>query len=497
MKSYHRLETIFKKIFNIDNANSILGWDKAVMMPKGSIEVRAEQMATLEAMSHGLVASEEVAGLINKVKVKVKELDPWQKSNFNQMIRIRKHAIAVPGDLLQAFSKTCSQTEMIWREARQNDDFKIFQPHFEEVLKLVQEIAQIKGESLGVSPYEALVDQYDPGTKVVDIDLVFDDLAKFLPEFIDQVIAHQSTKLVKIPESVLAMAVDKQNQIGITVMKALGFDFNQGRLDISTHPFCGGSIGDTRITTRYDQKNFISSLMGVVHETGHALYQQNLPKKWVGQPVGSHLGMAMHESQSLSIEMQICRTKAFLQYIIPLVKDEGSADLTVDNLYKVLNKVSPSLIRVDADEVTYPAHVIMRYRLEKAMVNSELQIRDLPGAWNDEMFKLLGIRPNHYKDGCLQDIHWPSGTFGYFPSYSLGAIMAAQFIGALRAAIPQINDEIAVGNFKNVVGWLSSNIHNHGSRYLRDEVLRKATGKSLDVQSYKKYLSNKFIDNFH
>jgi carboxypeptidase Taq len=497
MKNYHKLELIFKRIRNINNANSILNWDTAVMMPKGSINARAEQIATLESIVHDLMTSQEVKELI--AKVDTKELDDWQKANFEHMIRIRKHTIAVPNDLMQAFSKACNETEMVWRDARKNDDFKIFQPYFENILKLTREVAKAKGESLGCSPYEALVDWYDPGTKTSEIDAVFDNLAQFLPKFIDRVINHQASKLPKIAADALHLAADKQNNLGLTCMRALGFNFNKGRLDVSVHPFCGGLPDDIRITTRYDEKNFISSLMGVVHETGHALYEQNLPHKWIDQPVGAALGMATHESQSLSIEMQVCRSKEFLQYILPLViKEKGNnhPDLTVENLYKFLNTVKPSLIRVDADEVTYPAHVIMRYRLEKAMISSELEVKDLPDAWNEEIFKLLGVKPNNYKDGCLQDIHWPSGGFGYFPSYSLGAIMAAQWVGALRKDLHNMKGEVAKGNFKDVVHWLNKNIHNNGSRYSRNELLIKATGKPLDVEGYKEYLEDKFINSF-
>jgi carboxypeptidase Taq len=279
-------------------------------------------------------------------------------------------------------------------------------------------------------------------------------------------------------------------------MEALGFDFNHGRLDISLHPFCGGTPDDVRITTRYDETDFTSSLMGVLHETGHALYERGLPKPWRGQPVGEALGMSIHESQSLLVEMQVCRSQQFLEYAAPLMKaafhGDGAA-WDVDNLHRLYTRIEPGFIRVDADEVTYPAHVIVRYKLERALIEGDMEIADLPGAWNEGMEKMLGLTPPSDREGCLQDLHWFDGAWGYFPTYTLGAMTAAQLFEAAKKAVPEIQPGIAEGDFKPLFRWLKSNVHGQGSRLTAKELLIEATGKPLDPAVFKSHLKARYL----
>jgi carboxypeptidase Taq len=279
-------------------------------------------------------------------------------------------------------------------------------------------------------------------------------------------------------------------------MQAVGFDFNHGRLDTSLHPFCGGVPDDVRITTRYDEDDFMTALMGVLHETGHALYERGLPSDWRLQPVGEARGMALHESQSLLIEMQACRGAEFIGFMAPLAREafggEGPA-WEVDNLVRVYNRVEPGFIRVDADEVTYPAHVILRYRLEKRLIAGEMELDDLPAAWNAGMEELLGVVPPDDRLGCLQDIHWYDGAWGYFPTYTLGAIAAAQLFAAAKDAVPDISGAIAKGDFTPLMGWLGENVHALGSSRSGDELLERATGRPLDPAVFKAHLSARYL----
>jgi carboxypeptidase Taq len=280
-------------------------------------------------------------------------------------------------------------------------------------------------------------------------------------------------------------------------MRAIGFDFERGRLDISHHPFCGGSAGDIRITTRYDEADFTSSLMGVLHETGHAMYEAGLPEAWRYQPVGGALGMAIHESQSLLIEMQVCRSRPFLAYAGPLMRQafDGSGPAwELENLYRLYTRVEPGFIRVDADEVTYPAHIILRYRLERALIAGDLALADLPAAWNDGMKELLGIVPPDDRLGCLQDIHWPSGEFGYFPTYTMGAIAAAQIYAAARRANPALEESISSGDFAPLMGWLRTHVHSQGSRQVADDLLTAATGEPLNPALFEAHLRERYLD---
>jgi len=279
-------------------------------------------------------------------------------------------------------------------------------------------------------------------------------------------------------------------------MEALGFDFSRGRLDVSLHPFCGGTSDDVRITTRYEEDDFTSALMGVLHETGHALYELGLPKDWRYQPVGAAMGMSFHESQSLLIEMQACRSFEFLEYAEPLIKDTFQGvgpEWEIDNLYRLYTHVEKDFIRVDADEVTYPAHVILRYRLEKALVIGDLDPAELPGAWNEGIEQLLGITPENDRLGCLQDIHWYDGAIGYFPTYTLGAMTAAQLYDAALRANSDIPSQIAQGNFNPLLTWLRDNIHSQGSRWSGDELLTHATGEPLNADIFKRHLRKRYL----
>jgi carboxypeptidase Taq len=405
------------------------------------------------------------------------------------------HTTALPADLVEALSRARNRCEMIWRQARPKGDFAAVLPSMQALLDLVRESAAAKSEPMGCAPYDALLDEYEPGGTAARIDVVFDQLAAFLPDFLGRVLERQAAAPQPLaPQGPFPIAA--QEALARRLMAVVGFDFDHGRLDTSLHPFCGGVPDDVRITTRYDVDDFAKSLMGVLHETGHALYERGLPAAWRTQPVGAARGMAAHESQSLLMEMQACRSPEFVGYLAPLARAAFGGDgaaWTADNLKRMYNRVSPGFIRVDADEVTYPAHVILRYRLEKQIIAGDLALADLPGAWNEGMRTLLGITPPDDGRGCLQDIHWYDGAWGYFPTYTLGAIAAAQLFAAAKAAVPEIPAAIGRGDFAPLVGWLRQNVHAWGSFHSTDDLLQQATGRPLDPQAFEAHLTARYL----
>lgn len=491
--AYGRLEQRFARIAAINEAAGMLHWDMAAVMPEGGHASRAEQLATLSVIGHELLTATETGDLL--AAVDEEGMDSWQRANHREMRRIHTHATALSPELVEAMSRAGAACEKAWREARPKGDFALVMPCLQTVLDLTRESAAATGEAMGLPPYEALMDRFEPGARTADITPVFDAYAAFLPDFLGEVLERQRREGSPVaPQG--GFSIESQKALGEKLMAAIGFDFRHGRLDTSLHPFCGGTPDDVRITTRYSEDQFTDALMGIIHETGHALYERGLPKQWRRQPVGEARGMAIHESQSLIIEMQAGRSPEFCRYLAPLLNAAypgNEAAFDPANLVRLYTRVEPGFIRVSADEVTYPAHVILRYRLEQALVAGDLTLPELPAAWNAGMRQLLGLTVVNDRDGCLQDIHWFDGMFGYFPCYSLGAMAAAQFFEAARKARPEIPAAIGEGNFAPLVGWLRENVHELGSSLTTPEIIRKATGQPLDAAVFRRHLERRYL----
>ena len=497
MNAYLQLEKRFEREAKIGEAIGVLGWDRNAMMPEGGAHGRAEQVATLSVICHELITDPALAELLDQAEADAQALNPWQQANLREMRRNWIHANAVPTDLVEAQSRAISECETVWMRARPEDDFATLAPYLERQIDLIRQAAVAKGEALGCSAYDALLDEFDPSMRAATIDPIFSELVEFLPAFIDEVIAFQASQPAPIklagpfPEAA-------QRALSLKLMSTLGFDFKHGRLDTSAHPFCGGTNDDVRITTNYDEADFTRSIMGTIHETGHALYSRGLPEAWRYQPVGQARGMSIHESQSLLMEMQVCRSRDFLTYAAPLMREAFAAGSVSDewspeNIFANATRVERSLIRIDADEVTYPAHVILRYGLERKLIGGELSVADLPDAWNAGMQELVGITPDSDRDGCMQDVHWMSGAFGYFPTYTLGAMTAAQLYAAARAQDPNIAAGIRQGDFAPLRAWLGTNIHAKASSKSTVELVQEATGKALDVEVFKAHLRERYL----
>ncbi|MBH69564.1 MAG: carboxypeptidase M32 [Rhodospirillaceae bacterium] len=489
---YAKLEKAWSRVAGLSDAISMLSWDSHTLMPSGAGEARAEQLAVLSVLRQEEMSSSFVSDLIHLVDEK--ELNLWQRANLREIKRLHDHASSLSPAIVEAHSRARNHCEAVWRTARDESRFDLIIEPLSNLLVITREISLSKAEILKKEPYDTLLDEYEPGGSAAHIDTIFQKIEPALTDLLPEVIEYQ--KNFEFDFSKEPIGIERQKNLGLKVMKQQGFKFTNGRLDISIHPFSGGVPDDVRITTRYDELDWSRSLMGVIHETGHALYEQGLPVEWRGQPVGSARGMVLHESQSLALEMQICRSKEFFSYLASLIATEfevEGAEWSPKSLYRKAIRVSPNFIRVDADELSYSLHIILRYRLERAMLAGDLVVSELPLAWNDGFEKSFGIRPTNNREGCLQDIHWYDGAFGYFPTYSLGAMTAAQLFATLSQDLPQISTDILEGKFGRIIGWLRDNVHRWGSYHSTETLLTEVTGEPLRPEFFISHLKRRYL----
>jgi len=489
--AYDRLLARFARIGAIGEAAGMLHWDASAMMPPGGGAARGEQLAALAGVRHDLMVAPEVAGDLADAEAE----GEWEATNLRLMRHAHRRATALPTALVEAVERANSTCEKVWRIAKRDADFAKVEKPLAEVVRLQREVAQALGGVLDLAPYDALMDGYQPGVAAADVEPVFAAYEAWLTEALPRAEAIQARRGAALPLQG-PFPVAAQRDLCRAMAETVGLDFAHARLDESLHPFCGGTPSDVRITTFYDEANVAKALLGVLHETGHAMYERGLPAGYARQPVGEAAGMAAHESQSLIVEMQACRSDAFLGFLGGRLQAAFGGDAAAyasANLGKLWRRVERGFIRVDADEMTYPAHVILRFRLERAMIEGGLAVADLPGAWNEGLDGLLGIRPPHDGLGCLQDIHWHDGAFGYFPSYTLGAMAAAQLMAALRRAEPDLDAQFARGEMAPMMRWLGERVHAQGARLGFQDLLRHATGKRLDAQDFTAHLTARYL----
>jgi carboxypeptidase Taq len=492
MQSYQKLEYLFIQYAHLQHAKSILSWDEATMMPAGGGEIRAQSIATLTDLQQQLLTNPSHLALINEAKTSP-HLNDWQQRNLKLMEKQIRIQTAIPSDLLIAMTNHSIRTEQAWRKLRAENNWADFKPLLAKTIDYSREYANALADLLKLNPYDALLDLYSPDLTQAIIDPIFDTLKQELPLLLITAEQKQLGRKVKLP--IGPFAVTDQKSICMNLMRAIGFDFNHGRLDTSHHPFCGGDPDDIRMTTRYNEDDFIQSLLGTCHETGHAMYELNLPLDWKRQPVGQALGMSLHESQSLLIEMHACRSVEFIRFLSPLLIEKwGIQDaFQPDNLYSLFTQVHRGLIRVDADEVTYPFHVILRYEIEKNLIDGELSVDDLPAVWNEKMISYLGrSTEGDYKNGVMQDVHWPSGAFGYFPAYNFGSLLASQFFYHAKKANPDIPTELEKGDFKSLNSWLNKHIRSKGSLLTTNDLVRNATGEPINPCYFLNHIKNRY-----
>ncbi|MBI4920632.1 MAG: carboxypeptidase M32 [Devosia nanyangense] len=496
--AFEKLADLGRKLEALEHAQSMLSVDEAVMMPSGGGEKRAESLSMLAGMYHEMATAPEIADWL--AAASEEPLDDMQQAAIREQARVYTNMTCLSADFVRRQVTVRIRSEQLWRELRAKDDWAGFLPAFEGVVAIAREEAELRAKALGLAPYDAMMEQYDPGNRAADIAPVFARLKAFLKDFVPAALAHQDEKRARRPLKPLnaPFPIDKQKALGLAVMEAIGFDFDHGRLDVSHHPFCGGVPTDVRMTTRYVTGEFLSSLMGIIHETGHGLYEQGLPKEWSHFAVGKARGMAIHESQSLFMEKQIGRSAEFWEWAMPLIREHlGPASIEgwdIDDLLLHVHEVKTGLIRVDADEATYPLHVILRFEIEKGLIEGTIAPKDVPEEWHARMVAYLGLETrDNYKDGPMQDVHWPSGAFGYFPSYTLGAMTAAQLWAALEKDHPAAREDVRHGRFVAINDWRREKIWSQASRFSTPELLAKATGEKLNSQYFEDHLRQRYL----
>ena len=490
--AYQELAHHWTRLHRFGHLYSMAGWDRAAMMPTKGSEARAEALAEMDSLLHSLRTEPRLAELL--AQAEQDSLDDVSRSNLREIRRDWKSSNALPPALVEAQSLATSRCEHAWQTQRPAEDWAGFLGNFREVLRLAREEAKYLADASGLTPYDALLDKFEPGTTSSEVDRVFGDLQTWLPGLVRAVRDKQSREPVTEPRGPFPKAA--QRALSLDVMAVLGFDFDAGRLDESAHPFSGGVPEDTRLTTRYRDEDFVRSLMGTIHETGHARYEQNLPRELLGQPVARARSAAIHESQSLSFEMQLARNAPFVGLIAPLLgKHFGTQPaFESDNLLRLLTRVAPGFIRVDADELTYPAHVILRYGIEKRLIEGEIEAEDVPTLWDEGMASLIGIDTRgNFNNGCMQDVHWGAGLFGYFPCYTLGAMYAAQWFAAIRRGTPDLDDRVARGDLAPVFDWLRANIWQQASRWPTAELAVRASGETLNPVHFRRHLETRYL----
>jgi carboxypeptidase Taq len=490
--AYDELKRRWTQLHHFGHLQAIAAWDQAAMMPNRGAQARADAMAEMQGLLHRLHTDPALVELLQRAGAE--DIDADAQANVREMRREWRTANALPSRLVEAMSLAGARCEHAWRAQRPANDWTGFLGNFREVPALARETAQRLADDTGLAPYDALMDQYEPGMTSAEVDRVFGDLQQWLPALVRQARDRQAGEAVIDPVGPFPLAA--QRALSHDVMMLLGFDFDGGRLDESTHPFTGGVPEDTRLTTRFREDDLMQALMGTIHETGHARYEQNLPREWLGQPLAVARSMGIHESQSLSFEMQLGRSRAFAQLLAPLLAKHFGDQRAFDpeNLHRLMTRVQPGFIRVDADEATYPAHVILRYGIEKKLIDGSIEAEDIPALWDEGMQSLLGIDTRgNCKDGCLQDIHWTGGAFGYFPCYTLGAMYAAQWFAAIRGAWPDLDARIARGELGAVFDWLREHVWSQGSRWSTAELATRASGEALNPAHFRRHLEARYL----
>lgn len=490
--NYDQLTSAFERIYRFEHLQAIVSWDHATNMPPGGNTARSAALAELAALIHRLRTAPELGTYLTAAAAET--LDDVARANVREMQRTWRHATALPEKLVHAATMAGARCEHAWRSQRPANDWAGFAVNLREVVRLTREQATLLSDRLGLSKYDALMDRFEPGMRSADVDRLFSSVRSWLPGLIQTVRARQSTEHVIEPQGPFPIAA--QRALCERVMTLLQFDFAGGRLDVSTHPFSGGVPEDVRLTTRYREDEFVQSLMGTIHETGHGRYEQNRPREWLGQPISEARSMAIHESQSLSFEMQLGRSRPFMTLLAPLLVEYFGAQpaFEPENLFRLYTRVRPGLIRVDADEVTYPAHVLLRYEIERPLVEGEIEVDDIPALWDQKMEQLLGLDTRgNYKDGPMQDIHWTDGAFGYFPCYTLGAMYAAQWFATLRRTRPTLDAEVMRGELDGAFEWLRANIWSQASRYETADLTRLASGSALDPDHLRAHLEARYL----
>lgn len=493
MTTEEKFLALLKKMSAYSEALSIMYWDMRTGAPKKGIPARSEAVGTLSSELFKMSVSDEMEGYLEELEQKKDSLDPILLKTFEEMKKQFDLSKKIPADEYREFVVLTSKSESVWEEAKEKADFEMFLPYLEEIVVMTKKFIGYWGEKDG-NPYNTLLDQYEPGMTTDIIDEVFGQLKETIVPLVKKISESEN----KPDTSVLFKHFPKENQklFSHAILNQLGYDFGAGRLDETVHPFATGiNIGDVRITTKYDENDFRSAIFGTIHECGHALYEQNINNELEGLPVAAGTSMGIHESQSLFYEQFVGHNENFWKYNFDLLNShspEQFEGVALEDFIRAINVSQPSLIRIEADELTYPLHIMIRYEIEKGLFNGEFDVKDLPQIWNDKYEEYLGVRPENNGEGVLQDVHWAGGAFGYFPSYALGYMYAAQLKVAMLEDLPNFDELCLQGEFSPILNWLTENVHKYGKMKKPLDIIKDTTGEGLNAKYLADYLSEKY-----
>ena len=497
MTSLQLLKERLTTLAHVSSVNALMQWDQSTYMPPRGLRARAQQTGTLHSLYHSMLVSVDIERLLSASEDEVAQAGLPPENNDVCLLRVvrREFRIAscLSNELVSQMAEAATYGYSAWMSARANNSFEEYVPSLTRAVEMARKQADLIGYE--VNPYDALLDLYEPNMTTSRLKVFFNEIRDGLQPILDAVLAQPSLSLPKLAGTFEA---SDQMRLVKSVTESLGFDYSRGRIDLSAHPFATSfTRDDVRLTTRINPASFVDCLTGSVHETGHGLYEQNVPAEMDGTLLAAAPSLGLHESQSRLWENVIGRSRPFCDYLLPLVRDafpNNVGDLTSESLYRLLNAVAPTEIRVESDEVTYNLHIMIRFELEQKLINGELQVAEVNDAWNAATKTYLGFTPSGPAMGVLQDMHWSGLSFGYFPTYSIGNVLSVQLYESALQDLPHIPEQVAQGNFASLLSWLRENVHAYGNKFLPDEVMARATGRTLDSQPYLAYLRNKYSD---
>jgi carboxypeptidase Taq len=489
--AYDRLMDRITKITNVGSAAGVLSWDQQVMMPDEGTPARSQQLSTLSSIQHELLTDEETGDLL--AAAEAEDLTDEQAAAVREVRRDYERQTAVPNELVERISQLSSESLPAWKEAKAESDFETFAPYLKELIDLRRQYAEHIDPDR--DPYEVLFEDYEPCLSLDRAEEILTAVREQLVPMIEEIRESDADLSVDTFEG--EFPADEQEALVRDALETLGYPWERGRLDTAPHPFSSGTQFDARVTTRFDESDPIGALMSTVHEFGHATYTLGLPDEHYGTPLGDSRDLSVHESQSRLWENHVGRSRAFWELFLPTFQEHfpSTADASVEDAYEAANQVyEDNLIRVEADELTYHMHILVRFEIERELVSGDLAVEDVPEVWNDKYEEYLGIRPENDAEGCLQDIHWSHGSFGYFPTYSLGSVMAAQLFAAAEDDLDDLDGKIRAGEFDPLREWLREHVHRHGARYETNDLVREATGEGFTADYFLDYVTEKYGD---
>jgi len=490
---YQKLIKRSREIALIASANELLSWDLETYLPKKGVDFRAEQLAHLSGHAHRLFIAKKVGDWISACEQHAFPVESGEAANVREWRRRYDRATKIPTRLVEKFQRVRTHAREAWRQAREQSDFSLFKPHLKKLVTLNRQKADHWGYQ--ESPYDALMDEYEPGGRASQVRALFADLRPQIVSLLGPALQRSAA----VPEDFLRgnYPIPAQQALNREVAAAIGFDFDAGRIDTTTHPFCSThGPADCRLTTRYNEQNFTQSFFGILHEAGHGLYEQGLPAEHYGTPLGSAASLGIHESQSRLWENHVGRSRSFWEHWHPVVCRHFPElqKFSAAQMAAAVNRVSPSFIRVEADQVTYDLHIILRFEMELKLIEGQLAVADVPACWNEEFEKMIGLKVTKDSDGCLQDIHWSLGSLGYFPTYTMGNLNAAQLMHRATLDNPSLESDLARGEYQNLLAWLRQKVHSQGQRRPPQDLMKSATGEPTGSTYHLEYLRKKFVN---